>query len=109
MKKILITAPVHPLLLERLEAMRYQVLFEPTISYEDLLHKVEDVTGIVATTRIPIDKRMIQAAGRLEWIGRLGSGMELIDASYAETKGIRCFSTPEGRTNQTIVQGSKVY
>ncbi|HEU4469640.1 MAG TPA: NAD(P)-dependent oxidoreductase [Flavisolibacter sp.] len=96
-KKIIITAPVHPYLLERLS--RYELVYQPAIDYATLESIIGEANGLVVTTRIPIDRNMIDKAGKLSWIGRLGSGMELIDAAYATEKGIQCISTPEGNRN----------
>jgi D-3-phosphoglycerate dehydrogenase len=99
MSKILITAPVHDILLQTFAAKGYEVQYEPELLYGDLKKLVGDVTGLVVTTRLKIDKAVLDEASELRWIGRLGSGMELIDETYATQKGIQCISTPEGNRN----------
>jgi D-3-phosphoglycerate dehydrogenase / 2-oxoglutarate reductase len=98
-KLVLITAPVHPYLIDELKTACYSVIYEPAISYEQLKESIAMATGLVVTTRIQIDEAILNMAGNLEWIGRLGSGMELIDEVYANEKGIACISTPEGNRN----------
>lgn len=98
-KKVIITAPAPSYLAEKLTLHNYSVEYAPDIQYDQLADRINEVHGLVVTTRIKIDKSLIDRAENLEWIGRLGSGMELIDADYAARKGINCFSTPEGNRN----------
>lgn len=95
-RKILITAKVHPYLIDYLKEREFQVLYHPAISYEEAFQLIHGCVGIVVTTRLIIDKNILNNGVNLQWIARLGSGMEMIDVEYASGKGIRCVSSPEG-------------
>lgn len=96
---VIITCKVHKYFLTRLHQQGYRILHSENISQAELSTVIREAHGLVVTTRIPVDREMIDSAPSLRWIGRLGSGMELIDTPYAESRGIKCISSPEGNRN----------
>jgi D-3-phosphoglycerate dehydrogenase len=96
---ILITAPVHEIMIETFNKNGLNFEYLPTADYQLLFDKIEFATGIVVATQIIIDKKILDRAIQLKWLARLGSGMEHIDTAYAESKNILCISSPEGNSN----------
>jgi D-3-phosphoglycerate dehydrogenase / 2-oxoglutarate reductase len=103
-KKVLIVAPVHEVLLQELESMGYTYDQFEDITPEKALEIIPGYEGVITSTRLQIDRDFMDKATLLKWVGRMGSGMEVIDVPYATQKGILCFSSPEGNANAVAEQ-----
>jgi D-3-phosphoglycerate dehydrogenase / 2-oxoglutarate reductase len=98
-KKVIIASNCHSILIETLQQKGFDVLQLINTSYNELINYSKDLVGLIVSTGITIDKNFIDRANQLQWIGRLGSGMEHIDVEYANSKNIKCVSSPEGNRN----------
>ena len=99
MEKVLITDDVHPQLIQKFEDIGFKVDYCPEISYEEVKNSIHNYEGLIVNSKILANKEFIDLAVKLKFIGRLGSGMEIIDQTYAKSKGIGVFSSPEGNRN----------
>ena len=99
MKKVLITDGVHPLLQEGLEAIGFECDYHPKISLAEVRKRIAPYSGIIINSKILMDRAMFDAAPLLEFVARLGSGMEIVDQIYAAEKGVAVHSAPEGNCN----------
>ncbi|MBK8450486.1 MAG: hypothetical protein IPO78_01625 [Saprospiraceae bacterium] len=98
-KKVLITDDVHPLLIKGLIDRNWIVDFEPEISLQETFDKISNYEGLVINSKIVVDRAFLKRAQSLLWIGRLGSGMEIIDIPAALERGIHLINTPEANCN----------
>lgn len=96
MSKVIITAKSHEYLRRQLEKNGFTIEYKPDITYPELMASLDEVEGLIVSTRLPIDRPLLDRGAGLKWIGRLGSGMELIDVGHAQSRGIRVVSSPEG-------------
>ena len=86
--KILHIDSNHPLLWEQLEQVGFQNEADFTSSKQEVEAKIENYHGIVIRSRFKIDKAFLDKAINLQFIARVGAGLESIDCDYATAKGI---------------------
>ena len=89
----------HPLLLEGLTELGFVNEEDYSSSRQEILKKIHRYQGLIIRSRTPIDREFLDEATQLQFIGRVGAGMENIDIEYARSKGIFLASAPEGNRN----------
>jgi D-3-phosphoglycerate dehydrogenase len=89
----------NPILWNELENAGFENHADFKSSKEEIENKIHDYNGIVIRSRFKIDKRFIDKGANLQFIARVGAGLESIDCDYAQTKGIALIAAPEGNRN----------
>ncbi|MFD2563736.1 2-hydroxyacid dehydrogenase [Aquimarina rubra] len=97
--KILHIDSNHPLLLQQLNDLGFENEEDYTSTKSEVEVKIKEYDGVIIRSRFKIDKDFLDQAINLKFIGRVGAGLESIDVEYAEKKGIKLFSAPEGNRN----------
>lgn len=94
--KVLVLDTVHPVLLQGLKELNYEIVEDYSSSKSEILPSMNEYFGLIVRSRFPIDLEFLKAGSQLKFIGRVGAGMENIDQVFAKELGIHLISAPEG-------------
>ncbi len=94
--RVLFIDNTHPILPELLTKNGFQVDYLTDLPKEQYYKLIPDYEGIIIRSKISIDKKVLDSARKLRFIGRVGAGMDSIDVNYAAAKGVLCLNSPEG-------------
>ncbi|WP_268848234.1 2-hydroxyacid dehydrogenase [Flavobacterium aestivum] len=97
--KILHIDSNHPLLWQQLQQAGFINHADFTSSKQEIEAKIQDYQGVVIRSRFKIDKEFLDKAVNLQFIARVGAGLESIDCEYATSKNIALIAAPEGNCN----------
>jgi D-3-phosphoglycerate dehydrogenase / 2-oxoglutarate reductase len=103
-KRILITDDCHPKLIETFKSWGFHCDFIPDITPEHTFEIIANYQGLIINSKILVNRNFIDKATSLRFVGRLGSGMEIVDRVYAKERGILVVSSPEGNRNAVAEQ-----
>ncbi len=98
-RKILIVDDLHPLFIEKAEALGYKCDYNHLITLEDALAVIGEYEGLVIRSKFKVNKQVFDAATKLRFICRAGAGMDNIDVNYAKQKGVALLNAPEGNAD----------
>lgn len=102
--KVLITNKVHEVLINGLKRLDYDVDYKTNTTNESIRNIINQYDGIIINSNITADRALIDKGKKLKFIGRLGSGLEIIDVAYAAQHGIDVFNSPGGNCNAVAEQ-----
>ena len=93
---ILIVDDIHPVFIERADAMGYYCDYKPAIKPGEALNIIGNYVGLVMRSKFKLNREYIDAGKNLQFVCRAGAGMDNIDEEYAAEKGIALINAPEG-------------
>lgn len=97
--KVIICDSIDDIGISILQKAGLDVVYKPNIESDKLLTSVNDCDVIVVRSRTKITKTVIDAAPKVKIIARVGVGLDNIDTSYAESKGIKVLNAAEAAMN----------
>ena len=96
MKKILIIDDLHPSIVEMLSSIQFSCDYFPYTKREELFNLKDEYCGILVRSKTYLDAPIFDHLTKLQFIGRAGAGVDLIDLEEVEKRKIQLINAPEG-------------
>lgn len=96
MKRIFVCDEMHPSLFEMLEKAGFVYTYQPKAKRDEILEQIAEYEGLMIRNKTRVDEAFLQAATRLEFIGRAGAGLDLIDREACDRHHVRLFAANAG-------------
>lgn len=94
--KCLIADKMHESIQPLLHEIGVGADYRPDIKRGELLSIIEDYEGLIIRSKTMVDEELLAKAKKLQFIGRAGAGVDLIDVAAVEKRNIQLFNAPEG-------------
>ena len=104
-QSVLICDQVNPVLNEILEKNGLQITYEPEITPEEILGKIENFEVVIVRSRTKITKDMIEKATKFQIIARVCVGLDNIDQTAAKEKKL---ATKKAKSKTAVKKTKKV-
>jgi D-3-phosphoglycerate dehydrogenase / 2-oxoglutarate reductase len=99
MKRILIVDDLHENIFPMLSDFGFEVNYQPNIKREEILEIIKDYEGLIIRSKTKVDTAFLSHCDKLEFIGRAGAGLDLIDLEEVSRKNIQVFAANEGNAD----------
>lgn len=93
---ILIADEMHPSLFAMLDEAGFAYDYQPKIVRADLIQRLTAFNGLIIRSKTTVDADLLSQSPNLQFIGRAGAGLDLLDMAVINQRGIRVFHAGAG-------------
>ena len=98
LRKVLISDSLDPCCRKILQDGGLQVVEKQNLSKEELIAELQDCEGLIVRSATKVTADVINAAEKLQVVGRAGTGVDNVDLEAATRKDILVMDTPNGNS-----------
>uniref|UniRef100_A0A5F9CUQ6 D-3-phosphoglycerate dehydrogenase n=1 Tax=Oryctolagus cuniculus TaxID=9986 RepID=A0A5F9CUQ6_RABIT len=98
LRKVLISESLDPCCRKILQDGGLQVVEKQNLSKEELIAELQDCEGLIVRSATKVTADVINAAEKLQVVGRAGTGVDNVDLEAATRKGVLVMNTPNGNS-----------